>query len=145
MSSPAENGGAEGMEAMLGNVLEVLGQNPELMELAGKLAGLSEMTAGQSETSENAEPSAAEDKFPLAGFNALFGGSGSEEGRDSVKTVEKIPKPEKPSDPTARAVALLKALRPFMNEERGESVERLLKVLPTAKTIRAALHAFGSL
>lgn len=136
MSSQAENGGAESMEAVLGNVLEVLGQNPELMKLAGKLAGLSELTSEQSGSAERSGSFAEEeDKYPFDGLSALFGDVGGNEGREKEKT----------SDATERAVALFKALRPFMNDERGESVDRLLKVLPTAKTIRTALHAFGSL
>ena len=43
------------------------------------------------------------------------------------------------------ASALLKALKPYMNDQRADSVERLLKLLPTADLIRTALHAFGEL
>lgn len=48
-------------------------------------------------------------------------------------------------DGSARASALLKALKPYMNDQRADSVERLLKLLPTADLIRTALHAFGEL
>ena len=148
MNSAEENGGAGsagGMEAMLGNILETLGENPELMELAGKLAGLS---GGSAEPSEASEPSSADGGSPLAGLTALLGdfpgrkSGGEEEGRRSESTPQVS---EKNADSAARAAALLKALRPFMNDQRGESVDRLLQILPTAKTIRTALHLFGSL
>ena len=98
MSSAEENGGAGGaggMEAMLGSVLETLTQNPELMELAGKLMGLSEMsdtgTADASETSENGGSEenalpAVDGSSPLAGLTALLGASGDRETGNSEKT-----------------------------------------------------------
>ena len=147
MSSAEENGGAGGMEAMLGSVLETLGKNPELLELAGRLAGMAGGTP---------EPSDAEENTSADGLNALmgslFGENGGAEERQGGNNAENFPpkagkpeKSEKTEDSAARAAALLKALRPFMNDRRGESVDRLLQILPTAKTIRTALHLFGSL
>ena len=104
--------GGNGLETLLGGVLEALEKNPEIAELAGKLAGMDMPFPG----SENVP------QEPSGGAAKKNHGEGS-----------------------SRASALLKALKPYMNDQRAESVERMLKLLPTADMIRTALHAFGDM
>lgn len=94
-----------GMETILEGVLEALENNPELAELAGKMAGM-ELPFQKPATS---------------GEERNAGDSG------------------------AKAEALFIALKPYMNDTRRENVDRLLKLLPTAKTIRTMLHTLGNL
>lgn len=53
--------------------------------------------------------------------------------------------PAAQEESTDRATALLKALRPFMNSSRSNQVDRAIDMLGTARTVRAALKAFGSM
>ena len=61
-----------------------------------------------------------------------------------IRNMDASPTPA-PADGADRATALLSALRPFLNQPRGDQVDRTLKMLSTAQTMRTAIRAFNSM